>query len=428
MSREWSYDLESVDLEDCGDIVVLPIPAKSVPAVIGTLEALTWRRRHVSDASHAVGVVLYERIMEVWNVNECIVDALNEIASKLAYLECICDGISSVASGVSNLAQRLPDIGPWVDLGDVTFDSVGDTMGAPTVPSTDNERCELAQAIYLWWFDTFTTTLLPAAGATGTALVGVIVTVSAFAAVASFVALPAVLLSAIFGAVVAWGISGSVASFENWLLASKDEIVCILYNNIPDYGACVTALHSWIDSQSSPSFLDKQVFKSMVTEWHMTWIAEDQQENETWDAYLVAGQCGTCGTILDGCVSVVSYSEDDWVGGSWYDNWGPLALGGGTAYWNEVQRESSETGDVVRFYWYPRDFGSIGFAVATWGVWDWDLGVRVDFGETPQRAIGVLAMEEHAIPATQVPHRLSLWIKGETNGIQTYAVCFGNYT
>jgi hypothetical protein len=145
----YKYDLESLDLESCSDVMMMPIPAQALPAILGTLEALAWRARHVSDASHDNGVILYHILQEVILVNECIIDALNTISDKLDVLSCICSGLTNQSSDDyvqtwTNIYQSVSDDARV----DVTGEPVAIVNQGAEPLGFDPERCQRSQCVF----------------------------------------------------------------------------------------------------------------------------------------------------------------------------------------------------------------------------------------------------------------------------------------
>lgn len=254
---------------------------------------------------------------------QALTDNIQDLEGRLMAVICVqdivdsIDALSSCVCAMSTTLQteraRLPEMGPYIDDGKVTLDRPDQTLGAPTEPGDDDEKCELAQAIYLKVFQAETEVLLPFANDVADVLVTALVGLTAFEALAGFVGLPLAVLTGIVSAVVAWGVDGSIANFTNWLIANKDELVCELYNNLPDYDAAAAAVASYIDSAEEITFLDKHVLKSMIAStWWMTWIALDQQTNGTWDDYFVAGQCDDCEPVDEQCDDMLPCDTGVW--------------------------------------------------------------------------------------------------------------------
>ena len=244
---------------------------------------------------------------------ENITDELEAITTELALLRaCLC----TLASVAEQQALLLPDVTGYVDQELVTYDLPGNVLGAPTTPGTDDEKCELAQAIYAYVYQVETETLLPFANSTADTITNTIIGMSAFGAVATWVGVPFAILSIIFATVVAWGVDGSIANFTNWLLGIKDEFVCAVYSELPDYDAAVAAVHALIDAAEEPTFLDKQLLKALCQTWQFTMAADNQQAEGAYDEYIIEGFCDDCLDIPSGCEVCYPCDLGDWVGGS----------------------------------------------------------------------------------------------------------------
>lgn len=241
---------------------------------------------------------------------EDLITVLEGMAASLATMQvCVCN----MATQQLQLIARLPDLAGYVDNNDVTYESPSDSMGAFTPPPTDIVKCEYAQSIWYYVFQTYTETLLPFADSTADALTAAIVATVPFAALAGWVGVPVFVLGAIVFALVAWVVSGSITNFVNWLLGTKNEVICILYNNLPNLMQAASEIADFIDDASELSYLDKAVLKSILaSEWHYSWIIKDQETNGTWDAYFVTGQCDECGVYPAGCENTVPCNLDDW--------------------------------------------------------------------------------------------------------------------
>ena len=295
---------------------------------------------------------------------DLLIDAINTQTDVLdSLMQCVCQTTSWQAQQTA----ALPELTGYTDLDTVTYERPDDTMGGFTPPPTDEAKCELAQAFWYYVYDVYTVKLLPFADSSTDALVAAIVATTAFASLALFAGIPVLLLGAIAFALVQWGVSGSISNFINWMLGTKDEIICLIYNNLPDTAVAAAAVSDFIDADGTLSILDKLVLKSiMASSWHMTWVFLDQETNGTWDAYLVPGQCNFCVLPPSGCFSIGPCDLDDWVGGSveCVDNLATVK-GGLTRWVKESHAPAASQYLVVHFI--PR---SDGYPTATidWGL------------------------------------------------------------
>ena len=197
-----------------------------------------------------------------------LIDAINNQTSVLDVMrQCVCQ--INYWQGLQ--AQALPDLTGYVDEGLVTYKSEVETRGAPSVPPTDEAKCELAQAFWYYVYQMYKEEILPFADSTADKLTAGIVAASSFALLAGFLGIPVFVLSSIVLAVISWAVDGSIEDFINWLLGTKDEIICTLYNNYPDYDAAAAAVKAFIDGQSELSLLDKALARVVFgSAWHMT--------------------------------------------------------------------------------------------------------------------------------------------------------------
>lgn len=279
-----------------------------------------------------------------------IADAIEDLKDTVASMvTCIC----SMSSSITDQLLNVPDVSGYVDEGLLSYDLIENTLGDPVAPSSDEERCELAQAMWYYVYQTETETLLPFANSTADTITNAIIAMSAFAGLASFVGIPFAVLSALFAAFVAWQIDGSISNFVNWLLGAKDEMICELYSGLPDFSAAIANVHAYIDAAAEPSFLDKALLKAMFTTWHFTMVAEDQQDNGTWDEYLVAGQCDGCIEIPSGCYETYPCDLDDWENVTMDCSDGFPRLKGGNGYYTRVQVTVPSAASTLTVGWIP---------------------------------------------------------------------------
>jgi len=256
---------------------------------------------------------------EIGLMSECGTDELNStlelINATLGLMkECICD----VAYWAGKQTERLPNLDGYVDQGNVTYANADDAQGEPGPIATDAARCAIAQAHYWYVYSAFTEDILPFAESSVDKLTSAIVATATFAGLASWVGMPVAVLTSIVSVVINWAVDGSIEEFVNWLFASKDEIICEIYEGLPDYDVASANVAAYIDVAGEPSYLDKQVLKTMMASaWHMRFVAEDQQDNGTWDEYIESDACDECDVPTpEGCVSFLPCNLDDWDGGT----------------------------------------------------------------------------------------------------------------
>lgn len=336
------------------------------------------------------------------------IDAQTAVISAL--MQCVCAG----AEYQQNLAGRLPTLDGYVNNTDVTYLSVEQTDKAPVTPGTDTEKCEFAQAVFYYTYQLYTETLLPFANSTSDNLVAAIVAATAFGALAGFVGIPVFVLAAIVGALVAWAIEGSIANFTNWLWDNKDEIVCILYNHLPDYVSAASAMAAYIDSVSEISFLDKAVLKTVLaSSWHYSWIIFDQDTNGTWDASMIIGQCDSCDPLPVSCASVESCDLLDWNGGTIVCVLGRAQIQGGDSYYLLNTLVAPALPSWVTLNWIPRST-STSTAKISFGVRDVTSGIEYNLLTTGDETVDIERMDYASLPGAVVGHECQLWVKQES--------------
>lgn len=310
--------------------------------------------------------------------------------------QCVCE----TAAWQQKQASMLPDLNGYVGNEDVTYLSPSETEGTFTPPETDTLRCELAQAIWWYTYELHTEILLPFADTTSDRLTSLVVGAVGFGALAGFVGIPVAVLSAIVIAIVAWGVSGSISNLVNWFLATKDEIICILYDNLPDTSTAATLVRAYVNDQSELSFLEKAVINSVLaSSWHYGWICKDQQENDTWRDYFVQGQCQACEEYPEGCIYVGPCVLADWTDGTVGCIQGRAAILGALSYWTKHTFVPGP-GTYLVVYYYPRaNGGGYPYARANWGFTKVSNLTHTIVIAGQDKARDVLQVEYAAIPA-----------------------------
>lgn len=292
-----------------------------------------------------------EEVLMGCNIEGLITAIENQTIVLDAMRQCIC----AIENWSEKQTGALPDLAGYVTNNDVTYLPPSEAEGTFTPPPTDIVRCEYAQSIYLWCYQLYTEQLLPFANTTADSLTALIVASATFGALAGFVGIPVATLAGIAAALVAWAIEGSIEDFRNWMLGAKNEIVCILYNNLPDTSAAGAALAEYIDSVGSLSLLDKVVLKSVLaSSWHYTWIIKDQEENSTWDAYFEDGYCDACETPPAGCLWFEHCDLGDWDGGTVECVAGRAVVKGGISGYLKNSQICPDAPATITLWWTPR--------------------------------------------------------------------------
>jgi len=342
---------------------------------------------------------------------ETLVTAIEAQTAVLsALMSCVCENTEHQRL----LASQMPDLAGYVDNIDVTYLSTDQSDTVPITPSTDIEKCEFAQSIYYYTYQLYTETLLPFADSTSDQLVAAIVAATAFGALAGFVGIPVFILAAIVGALVAWAIEGSIANFTNWLWDNKDEIICILYNNLPNYGAAASAVSVYIDTAGDITFLDKVVLKTVLaSSWHYSWIIKDQDDNGTWDASFIPGQCDACVPLPGDCAAIETCDLLDWNGGTIVCVAGRAQIQGGDSYYLLNTITAPALPAWVTLNWIPRaDSGTI--AKISFGVRDNVTTTEYNLKTTGNETIDIERMDYGVLPGAVVGHECQLWVKQES--------------
>lgn len=341
-------------------------------------------------------------------------DILTTMQAQAASIEAMMLCVCHISAMQEQLISRLPDLTGYTDAALVNYLDQGQSMGAPTIPVTDTEKCEVSQAIYYYIFQMYTEKLLPFANSTADTITAALVAASTFAGLATFIGLPVALLANIVLAVVAWGIDGAIADFTNWLWDARDEMVCIYYTNLPDYDAAAVAMNAFIDADGSLSFLDKAVLKTVASStWHMTFIVEDQQDNGTWDLSLIPGQCDTCVPLPSGCAQVEPCNLLHWNGGTIVCVSGRAQIQGGDSYYLLNTLNAPALPSWITLNWIPRST-SISTAKISFGVRDVTTGIEYNLLTTGDETVDVERMDYASLPGAVAGHECQLWIKQES--------------
>lgn len=288
-------------------------------------------------------------------MSECGTDELNSTLQLInetleAMTECLC----LTTEWQRQQTSTTPNLDGYVDVGNVTYNNPDDAQANPPALGTDALKCEIAQAHYWYVYNSFTEDILPAANSAADSITAAIVATATFAGLATWIGMPVAVLTGMVAAVVAWGIDGSIAEFTNWLFASKDEIICEIYNALPDYNLAAAAVADYIDAAGEPSFLDKAVLKTMMASaWHMRFVSEQQQATGQWDEFIDAGACDDCVDVPEDCIGIGPCVPADWVGGSieCRGNWAAVSSGG--AYHSATELEIPNETCYLVMRWIP---------------------------------------------------------------------------
>lgn len=338
--------------------------------------------------------------LEVGLMSECdfadIVDRLDQmIAVMQQAADCQCQATSSTVNAIG----QLPAIGGYVGEGNVTYKNETDARADYTDPTLDAEKCELAQAHYWFVWEAYTEKILPWANSTADNITAAIVATASFAGVATFIGLPVAVLSAVVAVLVNWAIDGSIENFVNWLYASRDDIVCAIYLNLPDLDACEYALNQVIDTAPELSTLDRALLKSILaSQWFMTFVFADQETNGTWDNYIEGGFCSVCAAPVASCKPVLDYDAADWSGGFVVNqNNRGVIIGGTATYINDTMTVPAYPSQL-QVEWIPRSDDSLPSTMA-FGVTEVLSGKIWTLGTTPSRENDVQVTEYALFPS-----------------------------
>jgi hypothetical protein len=299
----YKYDLEGVDLNDCTKLVVLPINAATIPAVLGTLEALAWKARHVSEESWEKGIELYEQLQEVFIVNDCLVDKLDEIVTALGALACICD-IAELETQTAQTGLESDIIAALQGNGDVSFRSspVVDYDQGEVPGEYDSDRCKRAQAI---WYNINSAMRQVATINIG----GGIVTLGAFVSILAALSVIALPVSIIVGLAIALvGIvyeAALSAQLDTWESLSTSGICCIYQaETMSQARACILALRD----ANITNVYAKQLISAFFSTTLMGHYHQQSSNIDDFDG----DACLECQPLPAGCLPVEACDLADW--------------------------------------------------------------------------------------------------------------------
>jgi len=344
----YKYDLESVDLEDCDRLLLLPINADAVPAIMGTLEALAWRARHVSDASFDVGTAMYHELQEVFNVNNCLMDSLGEIRDAITSLLCICTGAADARAQTATMITETI-YKTLEDNTDVSYSPYtgGDvTMGEPPIiPS--GERCQRSQAV---WYNInsvmgdVVNLQLGVAGVSAGALAGLI---------AFFLAVPipvTIVIGLIVGIAFVFVEQDVKDALDVWLTLAQ-EGVCTIYNSVDMLSA----------SQAIAAMVDANISNVAARTYIKTFFGNNLMcefwENSTNFNSFPAAFCVDCAPLPENCESYSPCVLEDWLipDPLWMVcNGGYPQIRAGYARYQEETLAVPAYDSWVKIHWIPR--------------------------------------------------------------------------
>lgn len=291
-----------------------------------------------------------------------IVDAINNLTTTMTWngnqtrniLTMLKDCTCAAATAIKNQTSTLQNLSEYVDAGSVTYGLVGDTEASYTPPSTNQEKCEWAQSIYWYMYEQLTEVLLPYADQVSDQLLTAVVATGIFGSLAGFVGLPIALVTAIVTTLIDWAIDGAIVNVTNWLVANRDEMICELYNGLPNLDAARQNIVSYVEGASGISYLDGQVILLLMSTWHMGWVRLEQETNGTWDPFFVTGQCDDCQDYPAVCNLVGQCNLSNWSGGNveCIDN--KAVVKGGNSQYTAYTFTVPSNNAYLRVYWTPR--------------------------------------------------------------------------
>lgn len=402
--RVWRYDLEGVDLEDCCKVVLMPINLETVPVIMGALEVLNYRNRHVSDASHSVGIDLYQRLQEVFIVNECITDKLQLIVDALAplvNLDCLCSASTIQKQQQSQILQEQVY---YALEGNVNVDFSGTedpNVGIGIPPSIPNSgRCKDAQAV---WYNTnaiIRQTLdlqLGIAGVSSGALVALIT---------ALLVVP-VPISIILGLVV--GIAFVVVSedvrseLDSWETLA-DVGICLIYNSV-DMESASMAIHSLVDANVT-NVAAQQYIKLFFGSVIMGQFWDSSSNRLTFDGTV----CNDCNPATGDCYDIGACNLSEWNGGTVVCIDGFAQIRGGTSAWLSGEPIVPLGAAWITVSWIPRAQG-VPVANCEFGVERISDGQFFFLGQTGDRPIGEIQIQSWALPNDVLGSDVRLLVK-----------------
>jgi len=394
-------------------------------------QVLPYARREVNwivDKSGLPGYYGVPTSTEMEGINDMLDDLdgrlidMTCVEDMLEVLDAIQTCVCQTAANTSSMLKALPDVSWHVTEGLLTHELDGDTMGSPTEPGTDEAKCEIAQAIYAWNFQIWTETVSPFVMSTVDVLTDLIAQTGTFSWVAGWAGMPIMVLSNLINAIVDWGVSGSIENLTNWYISAKQDLVCAIYDNLPDYDACATACEEVIDD-SEMSVLDKLFLKATWTStWHMTWIAQDQQDNGTYDDYITPGYCEVCETAGENCIPIFPCVTEDWTP-AWPVEHDPYVwITGGTQRYDKSTLAIPSDATQVTFYWTPEGNDSTASVVVS--LYVVGTGQTYICGTTASKTIGTYTSDTFSVPNMCKGQTCKLVLGQDVWWAQPHYLCF----
>jgi hypothetical protein len=238
--------------------------------------------------------IMYE--LEEGLMSGCDLDVINTMIERLAIAT---ENLSACTCAMrdAQAAQnaQMPDLSGYVTQEDINYFYPQENYANTDPLATDEEKCEAAQIVWHYIYQQYTETILPWAGESADALIAAIVATAGFSSLFSFTGIPIAIATSLVSSAIGWQIDGSIQNFVNWMLATKEDIICLYYRFFDNYALAAQNVRAFIDAQQDISFLDKVLAKQYFgQEWWYTWIIKGQQADGRWEPYITPGYCSVC--------------------------------------------------------------------------------------------------------------------------------------
>jgi hypothetical protein len=389
MKRSWRYDLDGVNLEDCSKLLLLPVHVGLVPAIMGTLQALTWRARHETDTSWEIGISAYAELQEIFNMNDCIIDSLDGIADNIAALQCICERLAEQTGSNTTIVNETV----YQNLegnADVSFTEEEDpNLGIGAVPpGADPVRCQKSQAV--WYnvndvLDRVVNRQLGVATVSSGALV-------AFIAALLLIPVPfSIILGLLAGIALVYITEDTRDALASWYALSSEGI-CAIYNST-DMSGAASAIANLADaniSDPTANTMIKLFFGSTLM--GQFWSSSNNE------ASFDGNACVDCQPGEGDCFEFYQCDVGHWDGGTVECVDGEVQIKGGTAFYEIYELDVPSDNSQITLSWIPRAEG-YGFAECELALYDVNNETSYFLGKTGLQPVDVQRQDVFVVPA-----------------------------
>lgn len=406
--RSWRYDLDGIDLDDCSKLILLPLHVGLVPAVMGTLQALTWRARHDTDTSHEIGVDAYARIQEIFTVNDCITDLLQQIVDKmddLSSLSCICD-IANASSGYAVTEIQEQVLVALEGNTDVDF-SYTENPNEPfgdVPPGNDYTRCQRAMAVWENCLSVAQSAIDLQLGVAGVSSAGLVALISALLLVPVPVSIILGILVSIATLLVSQDVKDSIVSW----VSGKQTAICLIYNSVDAAGAASVIAQ----------YIDATVANPAGAAWLKVFYGSTLMGQFWNDSSNLAGfdgqYCAPCEPGAGDCFTVEQCSVGPWDGGTVECIEGELQVRGGLSFNDDSDLGVTSASASLIFSWIPR---AVGWPTAKCNVWarmSNDPDTKYDLGSTGEQPVDIQREDVFVIPSALDTEDIQIGVQQQT--------------